>query len=571
MGRSQLLLLILFFGALTGAVGLATKDIQNWDEGSYYSEARFVAQAARASAMMVMGKLLPRAGYPALAELKETSSGLPPSMGRPVNTLVNAVALLLVGEQAWVPALVAVLAGLGCIYLVFLIMRQLANETTGLLAAFLLSLSPYFLPYRRLGMCEATGAFMATLAIWFLVRYARDPVGQLARRHSWWLGVLCGLSFGANTRTLLLLPAVLVWRMWHVKPAEAEGASRRAGDQWWAHGLRVIAAFAAMIVLYQLPYIVAGPVAAQMGLQFQTYFEQLQRFVTAQRELGRLPLREAYGAPAYFFIYNEGPALVLLLVGLLYSLSRRGRGLLLLPSLLVLPLLQTALLIPFARYQSWLLPVCAMLSAAGLYALSQRAGRRSAYAATAVLVASLLIVTAYSCYRGIPVMGARSAHPAALQWCRDHGAGRVMDTNMSAAFSHPELYGLDELWQLPQEPREAAEAIEQLGASRAGEPTGQVMVIVETQRFMAAELIMSPQQYEQSAAAMLRRYGAPLQTRDDHLRGLFPFLCFEHNRHLPDTLATLHRYESEASELSIYDGAAALRILKKYSSSITSD
>lgn len=572
MGRSrtsQILLFILFLAALTGAVGLATKDIENWDEGSYYGEARFVAETARASAMLVLGKVFPHAGYPDLPQLRHTITGLPPSMGRPVNTLLNAAAVLLMGEHAWVPALVAVLAGLGCIYLVFLITRQLSNETTGLLAAFLLTLSPYFLPYRRLGMCEASGAFLATLTIWFLVRHAGDQPGRLARRHSWWLGILCGLSFGANTRTLLLLPAVVVWRIWHLRHSRAEGetTTRAIGDRWWVQGLRLLTGFAAMLALYQAPYAVVGPIAAHMGLQFQTYFEQLQRFVTAQQQLGRLPLAEAYGAPAYFLLYNEGPSLLLFAVGLCYSLSRRGRGLLLLPSLLWLPALQTALLIPFARYQSWLLPIYAMISAAGLYAISETVGQSSRRAATAVLVAGLLGVATYSCYRDIPVMGARSQHLAALQWCREHGADRVVDTHMSAAFSHPELYRLGQLSELPVDPREALRAIEQSGASGATPPASQVMVIVETQQFMKAELIMTAEQYEQSTAALLKRHGQPLWVTHDHLRGLFPFLCFEHNRDLHDTLRTLRAYESQASDLAIYDGASALRILQEHTAS----
>ena len=571
MGRkrtNQMLLLILFLAAVTGVAGLATKDIQTWDEGSYYGEGRFVAEGARAAAILAVGKVLPGSADTDLTRLKRSITGLPPSMGRPVNTLLNAVAILLMGEHPWVPALIAILAGLGCIYLVFLTTRQLSNETTGLLAAFLLTVSPYFLPYRRLGMCEASGACLALLTLWLLVREAREPAGRLARRHSCLLGVLCGLSFGANTRTLLLLPAVLAWRMWHRRQCEQQtGAAVPASrERWWAHGLRVLAGFAAMIALYQLPYLLVGPLAARMGLQFETYFAQLQRFATAQRALGRLPVAEAYGAPAYFFLYNEGPALLLSALGLLYSFSRRGRGLLVLPSLLVLPLMQSALLIPFARYQSWLLPTYAMLSAAGLFALSEKAGRRSPHAASAVLVVCLLGVTAYSYYRAMPVLVARSLHPAALQWCRAHGAQRLLDTQMSAAFSHPELYRLSQLRELPVKPREAVQALQQFASPEAGGRPGRVMVIVETQQFMDAELLMNPQQYEQSAAALLRRHGKPLWVTHGHLRGLFPFLCFEHNRTLWETLETVRRYQSQADELVIYDGAAARQILQESTS-----
>ncbi|MHB8996329.1 MAG: ArnT family glycosyltransferase [Armatimonadota bacterium] len=574
----QLLFLILFFAALTGLSGLTSKDIQSWDEGVYYTEARFVVQSARVVVLHLASKAFPDAGLPDLETLKQSVTGLAPQMGRPVNVAINVVGLTLLGQHPWVPALLAALLGLGCIYLVFLIVRKEVGEMAGLLGAFVLSLSPYFLPYRRLGMCEAAGAFGALLTVYLLLRWWAEA-GKLARRHSWWLGILCGLSFGANTRTLLLLPPVLLWRMWCMRGEQG------ARERWWLHGLRVAGGFALMIALYQLPYTLIGPLSAQLGSgAVEDYLGQLRRFATAQSQLGRVGLAEAYGAPIYFFLRNEGPAVVLFLMGLGWLVRRRGTGATagrmvsgpsggerceigasgpshcshrwVLPSLLVLPLLQTAVLIPYARYQSWLLPVFAAIAGLGLWGLWQWGNRRSPGLGRAVLVLGLVAITAHGLYRGLPVILARSLHPAALQWCHAQGATALVDTNMSAALAAAPLYRLDRLWQMPVDPAEAAEAIKRMNA------TGKAMVIVETQQFMKAELLMTPEEYERSAAAILGQQVKPVWEQEGHLRGLFPFLCFEHNRHLKDTLRTLARYLPVASQISVYDAAAAIRALE---------
>jgi hypothetical protein len=228
-------------------------------------------------------------------------------------------------------------------------------------------------------------------------------------------------------------------------------------------------------------------------------------------------------------------------------------------SLLILPLLQTAVLIPYARYQSWLLPVFAMISGLGLWGLWQWGRGHSLRLAQVVVVLALVIVTAHGLYRDLPVIQARSLHPVALQWCRAHGATALVDTNMSAALAAAPLYRLDRLWQMPVEPQEAIEAITRM------EATGKAMVIVETQQFMKSELLMSPEQYEHSAAAILKKHARPLWQQEGHLAGLFPFLCFEHNRHLKDTLRTLQQYEPVASQIAVYDASAALSALQRFS------
>ena len=380
--------------------------------------------------------------------------------------------------------------------------RRLGGETAGLLAATLLTLSPYFLPYRRLGMCEAGGAFLALLTIWHLLRSAEQVEGAPAARRSWQLGLLCGLAFGLNTRTLLLLPAILCWRTWLCR-ASGNTAVRPGSAAVLPQAARVIAGFALLILLYQLPYWLLGATTAGFGLHLESYLQQLERFSAGQRSIGGVGPVLAYGASGFFLLYNEGPAVLLFLYGLFVSLRAADWRRWLLPSLFVLPLVQTALLVPYARYQSWLLPLVAIIGALGLTALAEQAQSRRRGGARLVLVLSLLVLVCFAGYRGGPVIGAHSRHLAALQWCREHGARNLVESNLSAALGHAPVYRLENLWALPVDPRAAAAAV------RHFPHPASTMVVLDTQQFMNAEFVMTVEQYRQSAAGILRAEGHP--------------------------------------------------------------
>lgn len=582
LNSSQVLLVIVFVAAVTSLSGLTSKDILCWDEGVYYTEARYLVQTGGLSLRYLWHRLSPRRPFDWEQE-RANVTGMAPRMGRPLNALANAAALALLGDHPWVPALVAALAGLGCLCVVFGIMRHLCDDTAGLVSAGLLALSPYFLPYRRLGLPEAGGALLACLTVWLLLTRAEDR-GRRSRAASCWLGVLCGLSFGVNTRTLLLLPAVVFWRTWH-KRRQSEHTGGEGSSAWrtsaWLHSGLVVAGFGATLALYQLPYLLLS--IAGLPVEAESYLQQLHRLAAVQQELGGVGPASAYKAMGYFLAYYEGPLLALVVAGLVSGLRRQGsthcltdRRFPALPSLLALPLLQTAVLIPYARYQSWLLPILAMIGAVGVRALlaqwlpggeaaqaaraSAEAAPRSRRVARVYMVLSFLLfvwLIWHACCRYASILPCHSRQAEALRWARAHGAITVIDSNMSAALSHSPLYRLQALEQLPPEREETMQAL------RRRQAQGRVMVILEAQQFMRAAVVMSPAQYEGSAAAAIRRGVRPLWRADDHLRGLFPWLCFEHNRLLADTLQTLAVYREAASTIAVYDGEAVAEALQR--------
>lgn len=557
--------LILLLAAVTGLYGLTGKGIQSWDEGVYYDEARFCALSARAVIMGAVAKLQPAAGRPGFAELKQQVIGIPPRMGRPLNCLLNTAGLLLVGNHQWAPALLSALAGVGCVLVLFILARRLFDDPTALLAALLLTLSPYFLPYRRLGMCEAPATLLALLTLLVLVRLWQNPAFGRWAWQSLGLGLLCGLTFGANTRTLTLLPVVLLWQAYSVsrRPGEDRGEaggsspSRLRGAL--SAGVLVLAGFGLMIALYQLPYLLVAPLQAQVGLELTSYLAQLRHFAVTQQAMGGVGLPLAYGGAGLFLGFYEGPVVLLLLLGVLYCLRRPAAERWLLLSLLILPLLQTARLIPYARYISWLLPVLMLLAAVGLRQLALALGRQGAPpVARRVALAHLCLVAVvvlWSVPRTLAVMGAVSQMPAALQGAQTLGVQQVVTSNRSLAYACAPLYDLEQLHQLPSAPAQASQVLQ------AAINKGLTVVILDPQQHVEEAILMPVEDFEASAAAQIRRQCTPLW-QAPHLRGLFAFLCFEHNRDIRATWRVHQTYRQTSTTLAVYDATPALQALQ---------
>lgn len=735
--------LITLLAVVTGFYGLRNQGILSWDEGVYYDEARFCALTSQAVGQWLAGRFNSTAPGPELAELKSQVTGLPPRMGRPLNCLLNTTGLLILGNHQWVPALISALAGVGCVLALFALARRLFDESVALLAALLLTLSPYFLPYRRLGMCEAPATLLTLLTLLLLLRQATST---LTRRWAWYSlasGLMAGLAFGLNTRTLTLLPVVLLWQVSFIyrqtravrqrdaapspglttppatsspldalpppvtspppgAPARlpahdmgdssltngrlatggdvvdgvfaADGsashdavnvsdslsaaelspcdlpdstraaAARSAADSAAAEagcdatgglsmttasqppvpggsppaspegrlspvgaalaaGLLVLTGFGLMVGLYQLPYLLVAPLQAKAGVELTSYFAQLRHFAVTQRAIGGVGLPLAYGGSAFFVLFYEGPGAVLMLLGLLACLRRPSFGGWFLLSWFALPLLQTALLIPYARFLSWLLPLLSLLAAVGLRywalgwswcrpeptsaasastlalpceavvspdrrAKAERGGggdgarpdgdgvnegvraRRRAVVTVAVLVG--VVIWCAPALRA--TMGSVSQMPAALQGAWRLGVQQVVTTNCSLAYASAPLYDLHQLTQLAITPDRAAEQLQ------AACQQGLTVVILDPQQHVAAAELMSVSHYEASAAALIRRHCQPLWEAPQ-ATGLFASLCFEHNRDIRESWRVYRTYRERSTTLAVYDGRQAWQAL----------
>jgi len=493
-----------------------------WDEGVYFDEARFVVQALRA--------------VRAHASIAEATTGFAPRMARPLNTALNVVALLVLGIRPWAPAALAALFGALAVGATFLLGRRLFDEQTGLIAALLLLISPYFLQYRRMGLPEAAGTFVAVLVLLRLVALrGRDE--QRPWLNSLTLGLLLGAGFTINMRLGVLLPVAALFRLCWL-PGERKLA-RLAG-----HAIAMVGGVAIIALLFELPYLALARVMPG-GPPLESYFQQLARFARTQRGMGRPPLHLAYLAPFVSMAYFDLPAFGLAV----YAVSARRAwrepqtGLLL--ACLLAQILSLGLIVPFARYLSWTLPALMLLAACGWTRVAATWGLRWGGVPVAGLA---LIVLAFPAWRDGPILQAQGQMRNACEVLRAVPHAQVTTSNASLVLAY---YGPAE-----QFPLDVAAATDQLLRLMN---RGPVFLVLDRQRFMNGAMLMPPEQYDRTAGAIIAHRGVPVwQARQ--FEGLFRPYAFEHNYDIIETLRSV-RGKSQGERIAVYTAAEALRVL----------
>ncbi len=550
------MLLIVLFSVTTGLYGIKDRGIVSWDEGVYYDEARYLYLSLRMAARLA-GEKLSGQQQVDIAALKGEIPGLPPRMGRPLNCVVNTLGMGVFGDRTWVPSLVSVLFGLGCIAGTYLLLRRRGGEVHGLVAAFVLALSPYFFTYRRLGLCEAGGAFFALLCVGLVWWAWEQKDGPRARRITVLLGVLCGLAFGINTRVLLLLPVLTGWRLWRLWRTTPEKPLKLL----LTHGALVVLGFAAVLFAYELPYLLAAPLAARYDVSLESYFTQLQRFAAVQKGLAGAGVGTSLSSIGFFLLHYEGLMFLPVLGGMAYSIRQRNGRMLMICSLVLLAIAQNATLIAYARYQSWILPLLALLAgyAAGEWLKTRRNAPGTSHGRPSALIAAALLVflalhSIHALHRSLPTLAARSGQPEIMAEARQHGAELLVSTNLSQALSLAPLFPLENMRQLPYARMEAAEMLQEALQH------GDTMVVLDTQQYARYAVLATVEEYEQSAATLIGRKCTPVRSLP-HVHNLFFFFCVEHNRDYRETLRVYRAYRDRSSSIHLYDGAKCLQVL----------
>lgn len=118
----------------------------------------------------------------------------------PFAKLIMVGSMLVVGESSFGWRLPAAIFGTGCVYLVYLLTKELfKNEKVSLLAAFLFSLDGLVLVMSRIGMNDIYVVFFILLTILFFLR-----------NKIFFASVALGLAASAKWTTLWLLPILFV-------------------------------------------------------------------------------------------------------------------------------------------------------------------------------------------------------------------------------------------------------------------------------------------------------------------------------------------------------------------------
>ncbi len=319
-----------------------------------------------------------------------TGSPLDPSQTRlPMAAVALVYALL--GRQGLTTArLVSVLAGGFTLLGVFLYGKRRFGALQGVLACWLLSISPFFLAFARVAFTE-TDIYLACAFIWLLIGIARYQDRPSFARAAW-VGLLLGLSLSVKFTSLAVIPAA-----WFAVLASSQRRARKLAQACLMTGL------AALTFLLIPPEHLANPAILRSLLW------------RAENEMSFNPgfMLESAALHALSILFKSSPlAGAALLTAPLLAVSQWRRRAVQAPlvlvglysaGLLILPISQTFYSVP-------LLPALALLAADAFARLASR--RRAAALALAGLALAWCCVDLALCYpdfnlSGYPYLGAR--------------------------------------------------------------------------------------------------------------------------------------------------------------------
>ena len=140
--------------------------------------------------------------------LREPDAPVEPSAQHPPLTVfVLAPVAWVTGESALAMRLAMAALGAITVGMLGILGREIANDTTGFVAAVIAALYPFLWVNDGLLMSETLCALTITLCIYFAYRFSNRPtLGRAAI-----LGVLCGIAALARTELILLVPLFGIW------------------------------------------------------------------------------------------------------------------------------------------------------------------------------------------------------------------------------------------------------------------------------------------------------------------------------------------------------------------------
>jgi Dolichyl-phosphate-mannose-protein mannosyltransferase len=125
----------------------------------------------------------------------------------PPDCFVLAPVAWVTGESALAMRLAMAALGAITVGMLGILGREIANDTTGFVAAVIAALYPFLWVNDGLLMSETLCALTITLCIYFAYRFSNRPtLGRAAI-----LGVLCGIAALARTELILLVPLFGIW------------------------------------------------------------------------------------------------------------------------------------------------------------------------------------------------------------------------------------------------------------------------------------------------------------------------------------------------------------------------
>ncbi len=299
----------------------------------------------------------------------------------------------------------ALMGALTCV-LIFLVGREIYDKRVGLLAAFILALTPVFLAHTQIAAIDSPIAFFFTLTLFlFIVALRRNSLPYYAAS-----AVSLGLLVSTKFNGILILPVMailyLLFRREHpltVKKAKVKGSSRQAADKGimdsvkgYVNPMSILAYCLIVVLVFFLlwPWLwsdMIGHLGETLG-----HWE----VTPADYFLGTVQGAPLYYYPVYFLVTTPVLLFIPLAVGIVAAARSKDvfkYGILL---WLVIPFAYgfTSFIQNGMRYLIMIYPAVAILCADGLWQISGLAEKlklpkKAVFAALSVLVVAYLAVS----------------------------------------------------------------------------------------------------------------------------------------------------------------------------------
>lgn len=119
-----------------------------------------------------------------------------------------------IGFKEYTNSIVSIFFGIGTVFLIFIIGKIMYGVNTGLISAFILSISAYHIMYSRSGLPDANSIFLTILSVYF---YYVSRINKEKRLPFVLSGVLVGCIFLCNFRFFLVPLCLFLFELFFLK------------------------------------------------------------------------------------------------------------------------------------------------------------------------------------------------------------------------------------------------------------------------------------------------------------------------------------------------------------------
>lgn len=319
-----ILVAILSVGSFFRFYGIDKKGFFSPDSAFHFREAKTVASVAKWTLTKFFGRqVLP------LGEYVAKYGDAIPSFPRQGFLALASLSVFFLGPEDYATMVVSGFFGILTIILVYLIGKRLYGETTGILAAFILAVSPYHIMYSRTGLAHITAAFFLFLGFYLYIL----SISKTINASNIWIslaGFFVGYAFTCHYALFWIFGLFLILEFFN-KEIILKNKLKRISLFYLSASLPIL--FFQLLTFFMKEIIIKNPkilVSSAYVLEHRqdlimTYFQQIKRLFEINLTFTRQSDPGILFYPFCIWHYDGPVVATLLILGLLILMVRLFR------------------------------------------------------------------------------------------------------------------------------------------------------------------------------------------------------------------------------------------------------